>query len=136
MKINCINPMLVTLIMLFSSFCIAEGSYMKHFKEIEVNFEQTESNNSNTHWRNREVNFGYRNIAVSEIVKKIMVISGKEVVGLEQLANRKLTVMMTRAKVIKAVTTLLKCEGFRMIEKEHYFQVTRDKSINRENCIF
>ena len=108
----------------------------KNFKLMEVSFEETESNNSNTPWKDRKVNFGYKNKPVSEIVEKIMIISGKKIVGLEQLADRKPIVMMTRRKVIKAVTILLKCEGFKMVEKERYFQVVEDKNINRNACLY
>jgi hypothetical protein len=136
MKIAFNILILSALLIVLSLSAVAGDSYMKHFKEIEVNFENTESNNSNTPWRNREVNFGYRNKSISEIVEKIMTISGKEIVGLEQLANRNPTVMMMRAKAIKAVTTLLKCEGFRMIEKQAHFIIVEDKKIDRASCLF
>ena len=140
MKFNwCSNGLRFWLVLLPNLFCLrvnADDSYMNHFREIEFRFEEMESNNSNTPWRDREVSFGYKYEPISEIVRKIMLISGKKVVGLEPLDDMKRLVMMTRFKAIKAVTILLKCEGFKMIEKEKYFQVVEDKIINRNACLY
>ncbi len=110
---------------------------VKNIQLMEVSFSESESTDPKISWQDRKVNFAYKYEAVSEIVKKIMVISGKEVIGLEPLSERRPSmVAMKGGKAFKTVTILLKCEGFKIIETEKYFEVIEDKSIDRNACLY
>lgn len=89
-------------------------------------------------WRQKEVSFAYEGKAVSEIVRQILEIAQFQdrVVGLEQLNSRKPSkVAMKKVKAHKAITTLLKCEGFRLQSKGEQLNIEHDSSINRKNCL-
>jgi hypothetical protein len=106
-------------------------------KTFDVHFVDQQKSTPDLSWRDGEISFAYRNEPVSHIVSSIMAISGRTIQGLSPLEDRVPSfVMMTQVTAFKAVTILLKCEGFRFVETAAGFQALEDASIDRKACLY
>ena len=87
-------------------------------------------------WANEDISFKYLDTPVSKIVANILVVSVKPVKGLEQLDSHVVSHSeMRNVNALKAVTILLKCEGFRMYERPEHYEIVKDPSIDRAMCL-
>lgn len=126
-----ISLLLVPIFLTFSSF--AGGVNLDELERIEFSYLNKATK---TNWRNTDVSFGSKNENISHIIKKILKPTGKEVIGLERLDGLHRTVMMKKVKAHKALTILLKCEGFKITEEKTIFVIFEDRSIDRNACLF
>ena len=122
---------------------------VQNFKEEEVRFSDSERKKNidykadenrkaivRENWGDRDVSFAYHHKSVGEIISQIFKLSGQSVLGLEPLMAIKRRVLMKRVKAYKAVNILLRCEGYRLIDKHTYYEVKADKNIKRNNCLY
>ncbi len=112
---------------------------LDNFKEVKAHIVSDSTSQPNIDWKEYDISFAYEGRPVSIIIKEIMVLTknSKAIVGLEQLDSRRPgKVAMMKVKALKAVTTLLKCEGFRMREYSENYKIEHDASINRNACLY
>jgi len=122
--------------LVLSSVVLVNSVHAINLDELEsIEFKYlTKPTKSN--WKGTDVSFGSKNENISQVVQQILKPAGKKVEGLELLDGLHRTVMMKKVKANKALKILLKCEGFKLKEQKEIFVITKDKTVNRNSCLY
>jgi hypothetical protein len=121
--------------MVNNSFAQEMNFEIDSLEPVEVYFVEPHSEISGMPWQNKEISFTYKYLPVSDIVEKIFQLIGISIEGLEPLSDRLRVVAMKKVTVLKAVTILLKCEGYRLVPIASGFRAVEDTSIDRNSCL-